>query len=67
MKVNGEVGNALTTEEKKILIDMRMNPRSIEGLKYAGDCRRYKIKLGNRIEKETSVFIRLASFTTPDL
>ena len=42
----------LTTEEKKILIDMGMDPWSIEGLKYAGDCRRYKIKLGNKIEKE---------------
>ena len=42
--------SVLTTEEKKILIDMGMNPWSIEGLKYAGDCRRYKIKLGNKIE-----------------
>ena len=31
---------------------MGMDPWSIEGLKYAGDCRRYKIKLGNKIEKE---------------
>ena len=44
--------SVLTTEEKKILIDMGMDPWSIEGLKYAGDCRRYKIKLGNKIEKE---------------
>ena len=42
--------SVLKTEEKKILIDMGMDPWSIEGLKYAGDCRRYKIKLGNKID-----------------
>ena len=42
--------SVLTTEEKKIPIDMGMDPWSIEGLKYAGDCRRYKIKLGNKID-----------------
>ena len=42
--------SVLTTEEKKILIDMGMDPWPIEGLKYAGDCRRYKINLGNKID-----------------
>lgn len=42
--------SVLTTEEKQILIGMGMDPWSVEGLKYAGDCRRYKIKLGKKME-----------------
>lgn len=36
--------------EKEILISMGIDPWSIEGIKYIGDCKRYKIKLGNTIQ-----------------
>lgn len=36
--------------EKEILISMGIDPWSIEGIKYIGDCKRYKIKLGNAIQ-----------------
>lgn len=38
-----------STQEKKILIGMGIDPWSIEGIKYLGDCKRYKVKLGNPI------------------
>ena len=43
----------LTRDEKMIIIKMGMDPWSVEGLKYAGDCRRYKIKLGDKILEKT--------------
>lgn len=39
----------LSMDEKKIIINMGLDPWSVESLKYAGDCRRYKIKLGDAI------------------
>ena len=44
--------SVLTTEEKQRLIDMGIDPWSVEGLKYAGDCRRKMIKWGDKIEKD---------------
>lgn len=38
-----------STQEKEILLCMGIDPWSIEGIKYLGDCKRYKIKLGNPI------------------
>ena len=43
----------LSMNEKKIIINMGLDPWSVEGLKYVGDCRRYKIKLGDAIGKNT--------------
>lgn len=39
----------LSVSEKEALINMGMNPWSVEGLKYVGDCKKFKIKLGNPI------------------
>ena len=44
--------SVLTTEEKQRLIDMGIDPWSVEGLKYAGDCRLKMIKWGDKIEKD---------------
>lgn len=41
--------SVLSKREKEILIDMGIDPWSVEGLKYLGDCRRFKIKLGDSI------------------
>lgn len=38
--------SVLSTEEKEIVLNMGLDPWSIEGLKYVGDCRRFKISLG---------------------
>ncbi len=42
--------SVLTTEEKEILIEMGLDPWSVEGLKYAGDCRRFNVELGTKID-----------------
>ena len=39
----------LSVSEKEVLINMGIDPWSVEGLKYVGDCRRFKIRLGNPI------------------
>lgn len=39
----------LSSSEKEVLISMGIDPWSVEGLKYVGDCRKFKIKLGNPI------------------
>lgn len=39
--------SVLSKTEKEIVIKMGLNPWSVEGLKYVGDCKRYKIKLGH--------------------
>lgn len=44
--------SVLSVKEKQVLIGMGIDPWSVEGLKYAGDCKRYKIKLGCKIEKD---------------
>ncbi len=36
----------LSTREKETLINMGLNPWSMEGLKYVGDCKRFNITLG---------------------
>lgn len=41
--------SVLSVREKEVLINMGLDPWSIEGLKYVGDCRRFKIKLGDPI------------------
>ena len=38
-----------STQEKKILLGMGIDPWSIDGIKYLGDCKRYNVKLGNPI------------------
>lgn len=45
----------LSSKEKEILINMGIDPWSVEGLKYVGDCRRFKIKLGNPISDNNEV------------
>lgn len=42
----------LSVNEKEILIAMKLDPWSVEGLKYVGDCRRLKIKLGDPIPND---------------
>lgn len=42
----------LSTKEKEVLMKMGLDPWSIEGLKYVGDCKRYKIYLGDKIDVE---------------
>lgn len=44
--------SVLSVSEKEILISMGIDPWSVEGLKYVGDCRRFKIKLGNVIPND---------------
>lgn len=39
----------LSTHEKECLLNMGLDPWSIEGLKYVGDCKRYKVPLGEKI------------------
>ena len=39
----------LSLKEKEVLIDMGLDPWSVEGLKYVGDCKRFKLKLGEPI------------------
>ena len=41
--------SVLSSSEKETLINMGIDPWSVEGLKYVGDCRKFKIKLGNPI------------------
>lgn len=41
--------SVLSVREKEVLINMGLDPWSIEGLKYVGDCRRFNIKLGDLI------------------
>ena len=41
--------SVLSVSEKEILLGMELDPWSVEGLKYVGDCRRFKIKLGDPI------------------
>ena len=41
--------SVLSVREKEVLINMGLDPWSVEGLKYVGDCRRFKIKLGDPI------------------
>jgi len=41
--------SVLSKSEKEIVIKMGLDPWSVEGLKYVGDCKRYKIKLGDAI------------------
>ena len=41
--------SVLSVWEKEVLINMGLDPWSVEGLKYVGDCRRFKIKLGDPI------------------
>ncbi len=43
--------SVLSTEEKKILLEMGLDPWSVEGLKYAGDCRRKHVKLGTKVDE----------------
>lgn len=39
----------LSTKEKDILLELGLDPWSIEGIKYVGDCKRYNVQLGDRI------------------
>ncbi|MGN9163015.1 hypothetical protein [Clostridium sulfidigenes] len=41
--------SVLSTAEKEIVIKMGLDPWSVEGIKYVGDCKRYKTKLGDPI------------------
>ena len=39
----------LSTKEKDTLIGMGLDPWSVEGIKYVGDCKRYNLQLGDKI------------------
>ena len=39
----------LSIKEKEIILNMGLDPWSIEGLKYVGDCRRFRVNLGDPI------------------
>lgn len=39
----------LSTKEKDVLLELGIDPWSIEGIKYVGDCKRYNLQLGDRI------------------
>ncbi len=39
----------LSAKEKDIVLELGLDPWSIEGIKYVGDCRRYNLQLGDRI------------------
>lgn len=39
----------LSIKEKEIILNMGLDPWSTEGLKYVGDCRRFRVNLGDPI------------------
>ena len=39
----------LSTKEKDILLGLGLDPWSVEGIKYVGDCKRYNLQLGDKI------------------
>ncbi|EJU08395.1 hypothetical protein [Fusobacterium hwasookii] len=39
----------LSIKEKDIVLNIGLDPWSVEGLKYIGDCKRFKINLGEPI------------------
>jgi hypothetical protein len=39
----------LSTKEKDTLLELGIDPWSVEGIKYVGDCKRYNLQLGDRI------------------
>ena len=43
-----------STQEKEIHIGMGIEPWSIDGIKYLGDCKRYNVKLGNPIPRQSA-------------
>ena len=44
--------SVLTTNEKEILLKMKKDPWSMDGLKYVGDCKRFKVKIGQEIPSD---------------
>ena len=38
-----------STKEKDILLGLGLDPWSVEGIKYVGDCKRYNLQLGDKI------------------
>lgn len=39
----------LSTKEKEVLLGLEIDPWSVEGIKYVGDCKRYNLQLGDKI------------------
>lgn len=39
----------LSTKEKEVLLGFGIDPWSVEGIKYVGDCKRYNLQLGDKI------------------
>lgn len=39
----------MSTKEKDILLGLGLDPWSVEGIKYVGDCKRYNLQLGDKI------------------
>ena len=42
----------LSTKEKDVLLGLGIDPWSVEGIKYVGDCKRYNLQLGDKIPFE---------------
>lgn len=42
----------LSTKEKDVLLGLGIDPWSVEGIKYVGDCKRYNLQLGDKISFE---------------
>ena len=38
----------LSTKEKEVLLGLGIDPWSVEGIKYVGDCKRYNLQLGDK-------------------
>lgn len=39
----------LSTKKKEVLLGFGIDPWSVEGIKYVGDCKRYNLQLGDKI------------------
>lgn len=39
----------LSTKEKEVLLGLEIDPWSVEGIKYVGDCKQYNLQLGDKI------------------
>lgn len=39
----------LSTKEKEVLLGLEIDPWSVEGIKYVGDCKRYNLQFGDKI------------------
>ena len=45
----------LSIKEKEVLLGLEIDPWSVEGIKYVGDCKRYNLQLGDKIPLDDTV------------